>query len=686
MGSNDDAGSLNHLPGAPRQFLNRVPELDDIAATVAAARAAEQPALVCLTGMAGMGKTTLAVQAAYRYWTKFPAAQFYYDLRGSAPDAPADPADLLGYWLRQLGDSEEDLPVGLSKLASRFRSRTYGLRFLMILDDAYSAAQIRELLPSSPTSLVIVTSRRWFDELGVAGFGEIKIGRFADEVSAELLRHSIGPAVLAAETEAVRDLIAVCGGTPLVLKVASARIGRWRRPGPVSAFVTTLRSQQALAQLHLDGTPQMEAIYDLCYAELTPPQAKAYRLLALHPGPDFGVGAAAAMLGLASEPAADVLYELQELELLDRIGPGRFRFHHLIGVHARHRAFLDADEQRRRSAVGAAVVYYLEFLIGRAKAMSQRPLEGPYAERIPATYTGAGAAVQAVADLEIENQSLRAAVDAADKLELDAECLELCEVLRGWLYDTDRTAELAEVLAVGVRVAQRCGDDVWQLQMLRHVAVAYEKQGSRLDAAGFKAGRDALKQARQIAERLDKPLVVASTVEWDGLLYEARGQLDEALRQLRVAYTLVQEVAADPAERRRMLALLDMHIGRVLVGLGEQEAAVVNLDRALADFTDRGDEWVNVARLRHLLGAVALAGNRLQEAQEYLDAAAEAFRDQRFASQELTVQRLRAETASRRGDGRSALAALREALALAQRLGSTHVENELSRQIAELHG
>ena len=686
MSSGDDAGSLNHLPGAPRQFLNRVPELDDIAATVAAARTDEQPGLVCLTGMAGMGKTTLAVHAAYRYRALFPAAQFYYDLRGSAPDAPVEPADVLGYWLRQLGDSEQELPSGLAERAGRFRSRMYGLRFLMILDDAYSAAQIRDLLPSSPTSLVIVTSRRWFDELGVAGFGEIRIGRFTDEVSAALLRHSIGPALVGAETEAVRDLIAVCGGTPLVLKVASARIGRWRRPDPVSAFVTVLRTQQALAQLHLDGTPLMEPIYDLCYAELTPAQADAYRLLAFHPGPDFGVGAAAAMLGIAPEPTADVLYELIELELLERVGPGRFRFHHLIGVHARHRASADADEQRLRSAVGAAVIYYLEFLVGRVKSMSQRELEGPRAARIPATYTYTGAAGQAAADLEIEYLNLLAAVDAADRLELDTECLEFCEALRGWLYDTDRTTQLVGVLAVGVRVAQRRGDAAWQLQMLRHTAVAYEKQGSRLDAAGFKAARDALKQAREIAQRLGKPLVVASTVEWDGLLYEASGQLDEALRELRVAYALVQETAADLAGRRRAIALLEMHIGRVLVGLGDREAAVGYLRRALADFTDRREEWVNVARLHHLLGVVALAGDRLDEAQEYLDAAAEALHGQRFGSQELTVQRLRAETASRRGDARGASAALREALALAQRLGRTQLENELSRQIAELDG
>lgn len=56
MGSGEDTGTLNQLPGAPRLFLNREPQLDAIAESVATARAGEQPALVCLTGMPGMGK------------------------------------------------------------------------------------------------------------------------------------------------------------------------------------------------------------------------------------------------------------------------------------------------------------------------------------------------------------------------------------------------------------------------------------------------------------------------------------------------------------------------------------------------------------------------------------------------------------------------------------------------------
>lgn len=678
-----DTESLNHLPGVPRLFLNREPELAGIAAEVAAARAGERPGLICLTGMAGMGKTTLAVHAGYRYRTMFPDAQFYYDLRGSEPGAPVEPAAVLGYWLRQLGDSDDQLPTGVRERATRFRSRTYGMRFLMILDDAHSAAQLRELLPSSPTSLVVVTSRRWFDGLGIDGFDEVTLGRFTDEVAAELLRESIGSAVLGAETEAVRDLIAVCGGTPLVLKVASARISRWRRPLPVSAFVATLRSPEALEHLHLDGAPLMEPIYDLCYAELAPAQARAYRLLALHPGPEFGVGAAAAMLGTEAGPAGDLLQELRELELLHQAGAGRFRFHHLIGLHARRRAVQDAGEPERRAAVGAAVEHYLEFVVARVKSMSQRPLAGACADRSTPAYTGADAAQRAAADLEAEAQNLRAAVAAADDLELDTACLELCDALRGWLYDTDRTSELAEIMAVGARAAHRAGDTSWQMQMLRNVAVAYEKQGSHLDAAGFRHGLDALAEARRLAEQLDRPLVVASTYEWEGLLHEARGQLNAALGKLDHAAVLVAQTVADPEEQRRAAALLDMHIGRVKVGLGDAAGAAAGLRRALDYFT-RHEQWVNAARLRHLLGAVALADGRVDEAQAHLDAAAESFRIEGFASQELKVQLLRAEVAARRSAGSAGLAALREALALAQRLGQAELEADLSRRIAAL--
>jgi len=681
MGSVSGAG-LNQLPAAPRLFLNRESQLATIDAVVSDARAGERPGLICLTGMSGMGKTTLAVHVAHDCRNTFADAQFFYDLRGSGPGDPADPAVVLGHWLRQLGDSADDLPSGLQERAARFRARTAGARLLIVLDDAHSAAQLRDLLPSSPRSLVIVTSRRWFDGLAVEGFDEVVVGRFADEVSAELLRRSIGAAVLGAEADAVRDLIAVCGGAPLVLRVASARISRWRRPDPVSSFVANLRTPQALTHLHLDGTPQMTPVYDLCYAELTPGQARAYRLLALHPGPDFAVHAAAALIGAAPEPAADLLDELRELELLDTVAPGRFRYHHLIGVHARECALRDADDEQRRSAVGAAVTYYLEFLAGRMKSMSQRPLAGAVAARVPATYLGADAAARAAAELEIEYQNLVAAVHAADQFELDTECVELCEALRAWLYDTDRGAELAEIMAIGARAAERLGDDAWRMQLLRHVATAYEKQGARLDATGLRHGLDALAEARRIAERLGLPVVVASTYEWEGLLHEARSEPALALERLRHAYALVMETVTDPGERRRAAALLDMHLGRVLAGTGE---AIAHLRRAL-DYFIAEETWVNAARLRHQLGAAALAGGRLDEAQDLLDLAAASFRTEKFASQELEVHLLRGELAARRADVNAQVAALREALALAQRLRLDGLEADLTRRIAGLGG
>jgi tetratricopeptide (TPR) repeat protein len=676
VAATDDDGRLNFLPAAPWPFLNRQSQLAEIAAAARRVRVEERRGLIFVVGPEGIGKTTLAVHAGYRHRDDFADVQLYEDLGGSSATGPAQPADVLARWLRQLGRSDKDIPAGALERAALFRSLTYRRRILIVLDDVHSAAQIKDLLPSSPTALVIAAGRRWFDGLDFQGFTRLSLGRFTAEVAVELLGRSIDPAILSDESDAVRELISVCEGSPLALRVASARIARRRRSRPVTAFVEALRSQVALAQFDLDGERPIEAVYDLCYRELTADQATAYRMLALHPGPDFGAPVAAAMLGIPVDQVAETIEDLQQLGQLLPVGSDRSRFHTLVGLHAHRCAIDDSDESQRTAAVGAAVAYYTEFVVSRARSMSKAELTVPKFAGVQAAYQGKDADRRAAADLAAEEQNMRAVVTAAEGLEMFDECVQLGLALRNWLYNRDRTAELADLMAIGVRVARRGDDPVLLLKMLREVATAYEKQGDRLDAEGFRQALAALHEARPLAERLGDALALTSIPEWEGLLYEARGLPAEALERLLESRRLIEAVLSKPD---RPLALSDMHLGRVLIALGRPESAAEHLDRALRYFDAcSGDSRTNLARTQHLLGAAALAQDRLDDARRYLDVARSTFEAEGFASQELKVLRLLIDLHLRRGDRVEAVSAARAAVVLAQRLGLVDEAERLS--------
>ena len=671
--------------------LDRVGPLRDMAEAEGFAGAREQSALINIYGESGMGKTTLALHFAYGRWLEYPCA-LYYDLRGGGTGVPVDPAEVLAHWARMLGLPSEQITGDVYQLAGAVRNATRRRRVLIVLDDAYSAAQVQHLLPSSPRSLVIVTSRRRIVGRDVPDFVDVRLEPFTEEVAVELLGEMLGPDTLAEEPEAVRELIELCGRMPLTLKVAAARIGDWRSALPVAGFVGRVRSSEALAELTIDGDDRpVEAIYDVCYRELGTARARAYRLLALHPGPSFGTAVAAAMLGEGEDRTADLLAQLERLDLVETVGADRYRFHHLTGEHARRRAFADADEQARRSAVAASVTHYRRFAVSRIKSMSRRPLDGPLAAETEAAHHGAGADVRAAAELEIEHDNLRAAVGAADDLGLDDECVQLCFALRPWLYDTDRAAELTEIAMIGSRAADRSGDRAARMHMLGVVAIAAEKQGEHLTAGDYARAVEALHEARRLAGELADPRVVASTFEWEGLLAEQRGDLGAALLHLNQAMATVEDALTGDS-RRRAAALLHMHIGRITLRLATAQspadatgipAAIVHLEIAERYFAAH-ETWVNTARINHLLGEAMLETGRGDEAERRLASAAAAFGAEDFASQAVKVLSLLAEVRLRAGDRPGAREALRAAVEPARRLGRTDLEADLNRRIAEL--
>ncbi|MGK5682553.1 hypothetical protein [Actinoplanes sp. URMC 104] len=309
----------------------------------------EAPVTV-LAGMAGTGKTRLAVHAAHRLAAARPFDHVLaVNLRGSHPARPpAGPGAVLEGFLRLLGVTGHHLPAGLPALATAYRTRLAGARCLVLLDDAAGDDQVRPLLPAPAGSVTLITSRRRLDGLPV-----VPVDVFGPADARAYLRAAV-PGVPAGPDPAAADRIAeTCGRLPLALALVAEHMRR--RPG-----WTLTDHADWLAERRRSGRldPGVQAALDGSYTRLSARGRELLRMLAHHPGADFDAEAAAALAGGPAD-----LGELADHHLLRPAGEGRWALHELVRVYARARS---ADEDRRADR-RAALSRLLDHLLSHAE-------------------------------------------------------------------------------------------------------------------------------------------------------------------------------------------------------------------------------------------------------------------------------------------------------------------------------
>jgi len=293
-------------PSVPRQllaepayFTNRESELNRLAAVVGGR---SRPPVAVLTGPGGVGKTALAMRWAHRVASGFAHGQLYADLGGFSGTEPVDPGEVLGLFLRALGVAPARVPVGLAEQTALYRSVTARRSLLLVLDNAYSAAQVRVLLPASPSCLVVVTSRSRLSGLVPEGASIIDVGPLPAAESVALLADALGEARVAAETGDAEAVARLCGGLPIALCVAAARLAGRPRLSIRRVAGDLLSERDRLRALSVGGGRPVQAAFDVSYRFLAAPAALAYRRLALHPGPAFGLGPVAALTATRTRP------------------------------------------------------------------------------------------------------------------------------------------------------------------------------------------------------------------------------------------------------------------------------------------------------------------------------------------------------------------------------------------------
>src|SRR5579875_2855134 len=324
-----------------------------------AARAGSQaPATLVISaagGTAGVGKTALAVHWAHQVAGRFPDGQLYVNLRGD--DRPVPPAEALAAFLRSLGVPDPEIPPEEAERAARYRSLLAGRTMLIVLDNAGSAEQVRPLLPGAASCAVLVTSREALAGLVARdGAARLDLDLLPLPEAVGLLRDLVGGRV-DADPAAAAMLAGQCARLPLTLRVAAELAAA--RPGvPLSALAAELAGHQRRPDRPATGAPA-RAVFAWACRELDAGTVRAFRLMALCPGPDLDAYATAALIGSGPDEGRRVLGRLAAAHLAQPTGPGRYAQHDLVRAYAGDLATAQDGDSDRHDALTRLFGYYL---------------------------------------------------------------------------------------------------------------------------------------------------------------------------------------------------------------------------------------------------------------------------------------------------------------------------------------
>ena len=324
---------LRQLPADIPTFTGRAKELHGLLDTVGGPQ--RRPHTVTITvieGMAGVGKTCLAVHAAHELVRagRFGGLQLYANLRGFDPHRPAaEPADVLDGLLRALGVDRTRIPDGLDARAALFRDCLHGREALLLLDDATGEQQIRPLIPASPGCLVLVTSRRSL--AGLDGATPLPLDTLTGSESMDLLTAIVGTRHVRADRDAADRVAVLCGGLPLALTLAGARL-RARPAWGLADLAGHLEDGIFAVKV---GDRSLRAAFDASYQGLSELPGRVFRLLAAHPGWHFTAPLTASLAGIDVNAARGALERLVDEYLVLQRKPGQYRLHDLLSAFAR---------------------------------------------------------------------------------------------------------------------------------------------------------------------------------------------------------------------------------------------------------------------------------------------------------------------------------------------------------------
>ncbi|WBB58677.1 BTAD domain-containing putative transcriptional regulator [Streptomyces sp. WMMC500] len=571
-------------------------------------------AVSSVSGIGGVGKTTLAVHVGHAVRESFPDGQLYADLQGAGA-SPAEPAAVLGSFLRSLGTPDAEIPEPLEERAALFRSMLAGRRVLALLDNARDAAQVRPLLPGTEGCAAVITSRARMTDL--AGAHHVDLDVMAPDEALLLFTRIVGAHRVTPERDAAMDVVAACGFLPLAIRIAASRLAA-RRTWTVAVLARKLSDEhRRLDELRV-GDLAVKATFELGYGQLEPEQARAFRLLGLIDGPDVSLSAAAAVLDRTEDDTEELLEDLVDTSLLESAAPGRYRYHDLLRLFAR----TCADREEPSADRDAAQSRLLDFYLATAARVYElgRPGDTLIRHLSPVTRAGLDFESREAAQnwLFSEAECLLAAVRQfahGDSLPRTVDLLLTAKDLAESGLYSPRFVPLATAV---LQAAEQSGDV--RSQARAHVVLSSARQFTGRFELSYEHATD----AHRLADACGDIWVTGEAANDRGVTASLLGRQEEAtdcLEQALVAYREDRNLDGESCALRN-LARIHGETGSTTraIELAEQ---TVRLD-------DQAKAPLRLASSRYSLGVVLNTADRHLEALTQLDAAAMLFRENRM--------------------------------------------------------
>jgi tetratricopeptide (TPR) repeat protein len=579
------------LPAAVAGFEGRATELGALTSLLEeAALPGGTVVISAIDGTAGIGKTALAVQWAHQVAGRFPDGQLYVNLRGFDPAGPpVTPAEAVRGFLDAFEVPAARIPVSLDAQAALYRSLLAGRRVLVLVDNAGDTSQVWPLLPGSPGCCVVVTSRNRLTGLIANGARPLTVDLLTDADAREMLARRMGADRVAAQPQAVQQIIARCARLPLALSIVAARAAA--HPAfPLTALAEELHDAEG-RQVVLDAgeaATSVTAVFSWSYRQLSDQAARMFRLLGLHPGPDITAPAAASLAAVPVPAARPLLAELARAHLITEHTPGRFSFHDLLRAYATtqtrtHDPGTDRNAARQRMLDHylhtAQAAWYLSYPHQQQAIILASPLPGVTPEE-PADYPAARAWFTA------EYPVLLAAIQLAADTGHHTHAWQLPHMLVPFFERQGHWHDFTATHHTALTATEDNADQ--QGQAHAHLGIGHARARiGRLDEA-----RLHLQHALRLFEELGDQAGQSDAHSWLGLTFHTQECYEEALTHTQQAVNL----ARTGGYQRGLAAALNV-LGWVHALIGNAQQALTYSQQSLALLQDLGDRWGEAAAL-----------------------------------------------------------------------------------------
>ncbi|MFJ9423238.1 ATP-binding protein [Streptomyces sp. NPDC101249] len=605
----------------------------------------ETPAIWVLSGMAGVGKTSIAIRAANRHSERFPDGILYAKLVGAGSN-PADPNEILVRFLKDLGVTLGEIPGDYESLVTAYRTLIATKAILVVLDDAADTAQVNDLIPTSPRSAALITSRRPLATL--PGAQSISVDVWTLDECTQFLKVLLGANRIADSIDEVHELSEICGRLPLALRIAGAQL--LRRPlWPLARMVSRLRDAQRRLEVLRADDIAIRSVFATAYESLTDAQSRIFRAVGLTLGFSFSVESVARLTDADEYLVEDTLEDLADRHLISPDDtPGRFKIHDLMRLFARERAVDQDGPAAVTESVHRLLQWHLEILEGSSPSIRKW--------------------------VRLERPSLVAGVLLANENHWDYLCWKTADYLADFHSAERDYSDWILCNEAGLVAARRCGAREGEALMLGGLGQASRSLNRFNDARSYL--EDSLKVFRDL-----KDLERCAEVLWEiGKTSSSQWDVGRAMSAYRESVEICTALGYPSGQARALHALGHLHSE-----IGRHDEALKYFQEELALAIKASANSNSLSTTYQGMASCFAAGGMLEEsinAYEKSIAEAQAAKDQKALRIRLARK---AGVLQRMGKADEASATYEEALKLAREQNDTSGIAWILHNLADKH-